>query len=251
MAKSSNANKDRETNLSQKDIYSIPIDDFFKSAFSVDCVIFAYQNKSLEVLLIKRGVDPYKNLWALPGDLVYPNEDLDLAATRVLHDLTSLDDIDVRQVHTFGKVDRHPLGRVITITYTAIVEKSHLNPHPASWAISTEWLPIKKIPKLAFDHAEILKNALSELKRIAKSEPIWANVLPKKFTLTQLQEFYESLYDKKLDKGNFRKKTKDMEFLQKLDEVQQNVKHRPSNLYCFDEKIYEESNQKQELLFNL
>jgi len=101
--------------MSQKDLYSIPIDDFFKSAFSVDCVILGYHQKSLQVLLIKRGVDPFKNSWALPSDLVYPNEDLDYAATRILHDLTSLDDIDVRQIHTFGKVNRHPLGRVITI----------------------------------------------------------------------------------------------------------------------------------------
>jgi 8-oxo-dGTP diphosphatase len=237
--------------MSQKDLYSIPIDDFFKSAFSVDCVILGYHQKSLQVLLIKRGVDPFKNSWALPGDLVYPNEDLDYAATRILHDLTSLDDIDVRQIHTFGKVNRHPLGRVITIAYTAIVEKSHLNPHPASWAISTEWHSIEKTPELAFDHKDILNNALLELKNLAKFEPIWANALPKKFTLTQLQGFYESLYNKKFDKGNFRKKTKEMKFLQKLSELQTNVNHRPSNLYCFNQEIYNLQKQSQELIFDL
>lgn len=241
----------KNSKMTQQDIYTIPIDDFFKSAFSVDCVIFGYQEKSLQVLLIKRGVDPYKNSWALPGDLVYPNEDLDFAAIRVLHDLTSLNHIAVQQVHTFGKVNRHPLGRVITVAYTAIVEKSHINPHPASWAISTDWHPIDKIPKLAFDHKDILANALTELKNLAKSEPIWANALPTKFTLTQLQEFYESLYSKKFDKGNFRKKTREMNFLQKLAELQKNVNHRPSNLYCFNKEIYALEKQNQDLIFDL
>jgi 8-oxo-dGTP diphosphatase len=237
--------------MSQQDLYSIPIDDFFKSAFSVDCVIFGYDGKSLDVLLIKRGTEPFKDFWALPGDLVYPAEDLDVSANRVLHDLTSLDDIPVTQVHTFGKVNRHPLGRVITIAYTAIVEKSHLNPHPASWAEATEWHPVGDVPKLAFDHEEILGNALLHLKNLAKAEPLWANVLPKKFTLTQLQEFYEILFEKKFDKGNFRKKTRDMHFLQKLSELQKNVNHRPSALYEFDEQVYLEQKNVQDLLFDL
>jgi 8-oxo-dGTP diphosphatase len=237
--------------MSQQDLYSIPVDDFFKSAFSVDCVIFGYDGKSLEVLLIKRGAEPFKHFWALPGDLVYPGEDLDVSADRILHDLTSLDDIPVTQVHAFGKVNRHPLGRVITIAYTAIVEKSNINPHPASWAEATEWHPVGEVPKLAFDHEEILGIALTHLKTLAKAEPIWANVLPKKFTITQLQEFYEIIFEKKLDKGNFRKKTREMRFLQKLSELQKNVNHRPSALYKFDEQVYLEQKNMQDLLFDL
>src|SRR5574343_592920 len=103
--------------LAQDDLYSIPIDAFFKSAFSVDCVIFGYHENTLKVLLIERGAEPYGGYWALPGDLVYPNEDLDEAALRILHDLTSLRDIPIKQVKTFGKVNRHPWGRVITIAY--------------------------------------------------------------------------------------------------------------------------------------
>ena len=118
-----------KSRIEQEDLYSIPIDEFFKSAFSVDCVIFGYHERQLKVLLIERGTEPFDGFWALPGDLVYPLEDLDGAASRVLNDLTSINDIPIRQVKTFGKVDRHPLGRVITVGYTAIVEMTDIEPN--------------------------------------------------------------------------------------------------------------------------
>ncbi len=221
--------------LQQDDLYSIPIDAFFKSAFSVDCVIFGYHERELKILLIQRGTDPYENYWALPGDLVYPDEDLDSAATRVLKDLTSLSDIPIRQVHTFGKVDRHPLGRVITVAYLALVEPTDLTPSASSWAKNTRWHPINKVPKLAFDHREILDESLLELKNRILTEDIWVRVLPKKFTLTEFQGVFETILNKKFDKGNFRKKVAKFKFLKQLNEAQTNVSHRPSLLYAFDE----------------
>jgi 8-oxo-dGTP diphosphatase len=226
--------------IQQEDIYSIPIDDFFKSAFSVDCVIFGYHEKQLKVLLIERGTEPFGGFWALPGDLVYPYEDLDAAASRVLKDLTSLSDIAIKQVHTFGKVDRHPLGRVITVAYMAIVEMQDIRPQASSWASDTKWHSIKRLPKLAFDHKEIIMSAYHELQDLVRRQPLWNRVLPEKFTLTQLQEFYETILSKTYDKGNFRKKTQSMFFIQALNESQQNVRHRPSTLYKFDEKKYRE-----------
>ncbi len=241
MKSSKNKNKNR---LEQEDIYSIPIDAFFKSAFSVDCVIFGYHEKELKVLLIQRGTDPYENYWALPGDLVYPHEDLEHAAQRVLRDLTSLPDISMRQVHAFGKVARHPLGRVITIAYTALVEHTEINPLPSNWAKQTKWHSVKKLPRLAFDHEEILKDCHQSIKRLIISEPLWVNVLPEKFTITQLQEIFETVLDKKFDKGNFRKKINGLKFLKPLKESQKNVRHRPSTLFSFDYKVFEKYREK-------
>lgn len=229
--------------LAQDDLYSIPIDAFFKSAFSVDCVIFGYHENTLKVLLIERGAEPYGGFWALPGDLVYPNEDLDEAALRILHDLTSLRDIPIKQVKTFGKVNRHPLGRVITIAYLALVEPTELAPHASSWASDTQWHAIDEIPQLAFDHRDILDASLEELRHRILHEDIWSNVLPKKFTLTQFQAVFETVLGKNFDKGNFRKKLNKCKFLRNLGESQKNVSHRPSLLYAFDAAKYAEMKQ--------
>lgn len=230
--------KNYQPRLLQDDLYSIPIDAFFKSAFSVDCVIFGYHEQELKILLIQRGTEPFENFWALPGDLVYPNEDLDSAATRVLKDLTSLTGIPTQQVHTFGKVNRHPLGRVITIAYLALVEPAEVTPLASSWAKRTQWHPINNVPKLAFDHREILDRSHEDLKTLVLTENLWSSVLPKKFTLSQFQGFFETILDKQFDKGNFRKKLSKYKFLKPLNEVQQNVAHRPSLLYTFDEAKY-------------
>jgi 8-oxo-dGTP diphosphatase len=230
--------------LLQDDLYSIPIDEFFKSAFSVDCVIFGYHECELRVLLIQRGTEPFENYWALPGDLVYPNEDLDSAASRILNDLTTLNNIPIKQVQTFGKVDRHPLGRVITVAYLALVEPADLAPHASSWASQTQWHSINEIPQLAFDHRQILDVSLDELKNRVLQEDIWSKVLPQKFTLTQFQEVFETILGKSFDKGNFRKKVVKYKFLKQLDEAQKNVSHRPSLLYVFDAQKFAEMKSK-------
>ena len=232
--------KDYQPRLQQDDLYSIPIDEFFKSAFSVDCVIFGYHEREFKVLLVQRGTDPYENFWALPGDLVYPNENLDSAATRILKDLTSLSGIPITQVQTFGKVGRHPLGRVITVASLALVAPSDFKPQASSWAKQTSWHSVKLVPQLAFDHQEILDVALIELKSRILRENIWTNVLPEKFTLTAFQEVFETILDTAFDKGNFRKKLAKIKFLKKLEESQQNVSHRPSLLYSFDETKFKE-----------
>jgi 8-oxo-dGTP diphosphatase len=221
------------------DMYSIPIDAFFKSAFSVDCVIFGYHQGDLKVLLIQRGAEPFENFWALPGDLVYPHEDLDAAAYRVLHDLTSVDDVGMKQVQTFGGVNRHPLGRVITVGYMALVELTDLHPVASHWAKQTKWHSLSKLPKLAFDHREILDASSSRLKTLLVEEPIWTRVIPDKFTITEFQDVFETILGRKFDKGNFRKKIQNVKFLKKLTETQQNVRHRPSLLYSFDAKTFE------------
>ena len=144
--------------------YNIPIPDFFKTAFSVDCVIYGYDEDDLKVLLIERGADPYSGFWALPGDLVYPDEDLDSAADRVLKELTGLSNIFVEQVHTFGKVDRHPLGRVVTVAYYALVNVADYDINASSWAENAKWHSLKDMPELAFDHGSIVAATIEELR---------------------------------------------------------------------------------------
>lgn len=213
---------------------------FFKSAFSVDNVIFGFDKGTLKVLLIKRGVQPYINQWALPGDLVYPNEDLDSAAGRVLAELTGLKNVYLEQVHTFGKVDRHPLGRVITIAYYSLIKIDNFVFTPDSWASLVEWHDISKIGDLAFDHSLILETCFQKLKWKVRSYPIGFELLPKKFTLTELQQLYEAILEKELDKRNFRKKLLSTKLLKDLNESQKGVSHRPAKLYAFDDNKYRE-----------
>ena len=213
---------------------------FFKSAFSVDNVIFGFDKGDLKVLLIKRGVQPFMGQWALPGDLVYPNEDLNSAAGRVLGELTGLKDVYLEQVHTFGAVGRHPLGRVITIAYYSLIKIDNFQFTPASLASQVEWHDISKINELAFDHIPILKTCFDKLKWKIRSYPVGFELLPKKFTLTELQKVYEAILEKELDKRNFRKKLLATKLLKDLNESQKGVSHRPAKLYSFDGVKYEE-----------
>ena len=218
------------------------VESFFKSAFSVDNVIFGFDGGDLKILLIQRGAAPYKGKWALPGDLVYPNEDLDTAAERVLEQLTGLRGVYLEQVRAFGAVDRHPLGRVITIAYISLIKISDYTVTPASFAQSAKWHSIGKVGDLAFDHNEILESCLKRLKRKVRMAPIGFELLPPKFTLTELQQLYESILTppKGIDKRNFRKKILSTNLLNDLNEVQEGVAHRPAKLYQFDKEKYEQ-----------
>lgn len=224
-------------------IYDVPIDSFFELAFSIDCVVFGYGKKDLQVLLIQRGAEPYKGLWALPGDLVYPDEDLDTSAGRVLKALTSLPDLNFEQVHTFGAVNRHPLGRVVTVAYYAIVNMKGFNPKAAFWADKAKWHSIKSLPKLAFDHRDIIDYSYKKLKESTMTKPLWNGVIEEKFTLTQLQSFFETVLDKKFDKGNFRKKIDLFQYVKETEEFEKDVPYRPSRLFKFDKKLYQKNEE--------
>ncbi len=214
------------------------VDSFFKSAFSVDNVIFGFDGGDLKVLLIQRGAPPFKGMWALPGDLVYPNENLETAAERVLEQLTGLKGVYLEQVRAFGAVNRHPLGRVITIAFYSLVKTKDFVPTPASFAQRASWHNIHHLDKLAFDHNEILHDCLIQLKYRVRMAPIGFELLPPKFTLTELQQLYESILETELDKRNFRKKILSMNLLEELDETQEGVAHRPAKLYQFDQERY-------------
>lgn len=217
------------------------VDSFFKSAFSVDNVIFGFEDGELNVLLIQRGAAPFQGMWALPGDLVYPNEDLDAAAERVLAQLTGLRDVYLEQVRTFGSVNRHPLGRVITVAYYSLVKTSDFSLKPASFAQTAQWFSVDEVPQLAFDHAEILAACRHQLQLRARREPVGFELLPPKFTLTKLQQLYECLLQTKLEKRNFRKKVLSMDILVELEEIQEGVAHRPARYFQFDRERYDQA----------
>lgn len=219
----------------------IPLDlkKYFNNAFSVDCVVFGFTEGELDVLLIKRGADPYEGLYAIPGDLVDPDEDLDGASKRVLKDLTGLDDVYLEQVGAFGEPDRHPFGRVITVAYYSLIKIEEYSVKASSWATEAHWRDVNTLPKLAFDHSDIVEAAKNQLKDKVRKEPIGFELLPEEFTLSQLQDLYEAVLQQDFDKRNFRKKILSMNLLTDTGRLQDNVSHRPAKLFKFDMEKYE------------
>ncbi|MEM9548652.1 MAG: NUDIX domain-containing protein [Bacteroidota bacterium] len=217
---------------------------FYQSAFSVDNVIFGLDESKLKVLLIRRKGEPYKGEWALPGDLVHPKENLRDAPKRVLKELTGLVDVYLEQVHTFGKVDRHPVGRVITVAYYSLVNIPNVQPRAASFAAEVEWFPVFELESLPFDHLEILHKCIKRLQSTVRIMPIGFELLPEKFTLSDVQDLYEAVLNKSLDKRNFRKKFLSMGILVDVAEYQTGVAHRPAKLFRFETEKYEEFKAK-------
>lgn len=224
--------------------------EIYKSAFSVDNIIFGFDSYKLKVLLIKRREDPYGGMWALPGDIVEPTENLEQAAIRVLDQLTGVKDVFLNQVHTFGEVDRHPRGRVITIAYYSLINIEKVEIKADSFAEQVAWKEVRSLDSLAFDHLKIMETCLARLKQDLKLRPVGFELLPEKFTLTELQRLYEVILEQDLDKRNFRKKILSMGILKTLHELQQGVSHRPAKLYSFDAIKYEEV-KKNGFIFEL
>lgn len=210
------------------------------STMSVDCVIIGFEQDELKVLLYERGMEdePGFSHWALPGGFVKMNEDLDAAAVRVLNQVTGFHDVYMEQVRTFGKADRYPGARVITTAYYALINPRSQKLKLGKDARDARWVSIKALPRLVFDHADILQAAMKKLKRRVRQEPIGFELLPSKFTLTSLQRLYESILDTELDTRNFRKKLLKMGLLIKLSEQQQGVPHRAAFLHKFDRGVY-------------
>ncbi|PZR28039.1 MAG: NUDIX hydrolase [Citrobacter freundii] len=217
------------TNLKTAELEKISHLDYFNIAVSVDCVIFCYENKELKVLVIKSDLEEFSNLYSLLGDLVRPDEDLDSASYRILQERTGMEDVYLEQVHTFGSIDRHPSGRVITTAYYSLIDAKHqklrLNNN------DLHWHPVKNIKKLAFDHKSILDTCLERLREQVMEHPVIFNLLPEKFSLRELQELYEAILSVSLDRRNFRKKIAIKDWLIDLDEMEEDVPHRPGKLY--------------------
>jgi len=211
-----------------------------RPALAVDCVVFGFDEGDLRVLLIQRDVPPFEGQWALPGGFVRADETLDDAARRELEEETAVGKVFLEQLYTFGELERDPRERVVSVAYYALVKLSDHRILAATDARSAAWFAVADTPRLAFDHDRILETALQRLKGKLRYQPIGFELLPLKFTLSQLQHLYEAILETALDKRNFRKKILSMGVLEELDEVEQDVAHRAARLYRFDKKAYRE-----------
>jgi 8-oxo-dGTP diphosphatase len=212
--------------------------EYPRGALTVDCVVFGVDEEELEVMLIQRGQPPFEGKWALPGGFVRVDETLEEAARRELEEETGLRRVFLEQLKTFGAVDRDPRERVVSVAYYALVKLSDHKVKAATDARDAAWFGVHDVPSLAFDHTDILRLALERLRQRLRSQPLGFELLPKRFTLSQLQRLYELVLERKLDKRNFRKRVLAMDLLIETDEVQQDVAHRAARLYCFDERKY-------------
>jgi 8-oxo-dGTP diphosphatase len=224
--------------------------EFPRAALTVDCVVFGFDEGALKVLLIRRGLEPYQNRWALPGGFVRPDETLDDAARRELQEETGLREIYQEQLYTFGAIDRDPRERVISVAYFALVRRADHLPAAATDAAEAAWFEVEKVPALAFDHGKILKLALERLRGKIRWQPVGFELLPKKFTLTQFQALYEAILGRTLDKRNFRKKLLALDLLVALDETTTAASRRPAQLYRFDQRKYQ-TFTRQGFIFDL
>lgn len=218
--------------------------DHPRPAVTVDCVVFGLDEEDLKALLIRRDVEPFAGRWALPGGFVHMDESLEDAALRELSEETGLTRVFLEQLYTFGDPHRDPRGRVVSVAYYALVKLSDHRVKAASDARDAAWFAVSDLPALAFDHDQILQAALERLKGKVRYQPIGFELLPPKFTLTQLQRLYEIVLETTLDKRNFRKKILSMGLLEELDEVQQDVAHRAARLYRFDKAAYRDLARK-------
>jgi 8-oxo-dGTP diphosphatase len=214
--------------------------EFPRAALTVDCVVFGLDETDLKVMLIQRDLVPFEGKWALPGGFVRIDETLEEAARRELQEETGLAKVFLEQLCTFGDVERDPRERVVTVAWYALVRLSDHRVKAATDARAAAWFGMDDLPQLAFDHDRILAVAYERLQNKVRYQPIGFELLPQKFTLTQLQKLYEIILDRTLDKRNFRKKILGMNILQELDEVETDVAHRAARLYRFDKQRYRE-----------
>jgi 8-oxo-dGTP diphosphatase len=199
---------------------------------TVDLVILTIQEQRLRVLLVKRGVRPFEGEYALPGGFVRGDESLEEAAARELEEETGTKDIFLEQLFSFGDPKRDPRGRVVTIAYYALISPDRAQLTAGSDAAMAAWYPVAQVPKLAFDHQNILDVALNRLRGKLEYTTVGFELLPKKFTLSDLQQMYEAILNKSLDKRNFRRKVQALGILRPLKEWQKTGR-KPARLYSF------------------
>lgn len=206
---------------------------------SVDCIIFGFNEKQLQLLIGRRKMDPGRGEWSLYGGFVGINENLKDAANRVILDLTGMKGLYIRQVGAYGKVDRDPGSRVISVAYCALInvkdyDEKLLTKH------GLQWVSLKELPALYSDHKQMISDALAQIRRRINTEPLGFHLLPTLFTLTQLEHVYEAVLDEEIDKRNFRRRIKDIDFIEKTELIDKVTSKRGAALYRFNKKAYEE-----------
>ncbi|HKL15725.1 MAG TPA: NUDIX domain-containing protein [Balneolaceae bacterium] len=210
---------------------------------ALDCIIFGFDRKNLKLLLIKRNFEPKKGEWSLMGSFLRPDESLDEAAGRILYNLTGLTDIYLEQLKGFGEVDRDPVARTISVAYYALINIHGHNEKllPENGA---KWFHMNELPDLIFDHEEMVLLAKKRLRQKASSQPVGFELLPDTFTLPELQQLYEAIYETDLDKRNFRRRILSMNVLEKTDKKQKKYSKKGAYLYKFDEEKYSDQKGK-------
>lgn len=208
-----------------------------KILVAVDCIIFGFDGDAMKALLIERGFEPEKGKWSLMGGFVNASESTDEAAIRVLNQLTGLDNIYMEQLHCFSKVDRDTEGRVVSVAYFALINIADysdqlLHEHEA------RWFSLHEIPELIFDHAAMVALAKERLQQKVANHPIGFELLPERFTLPQLQNLYEAIYEQPLDKRNFTRKILSLAILNKLEEKEKESSRKGAFYYVFDKQKY-------------
>jgi hypothetical protein len=204
---------------------------------SVDCIVFGFENNQLKLLIGRRQMDPGRGEWSLYGGFVRDDEGLDEAANRVLYSLTGLKEIYMKQVGAFGAVDRDPGERVISVAYCALINVNDYD-DKLRQQYELEWADLGQLPKLYSDHNQMVNKAISLLRRRIKTEPLSFNLLPDLFTLTQLQHVYEAILGSPIDKRNFRKRIKQIDFIEKTELIDKKTSKRGAALYRFNKKMY-------------
>lgn len=211
-------------------------------AVTTDCVIFGFNGERLQVLLIERGIEPFKGRWAFPGGFLKMDETAEEGAKRELKEETGLENAYIQQLHTFSAPNRDPRERVITIAYYALIKI--LEVKGGDDAASARWFPLDEIPPLAFDHDYILRMATQRLREQIHFQPIGFELLPEKFTIRELQSLYEAILGINFDRRNFAKKMLHLEILTELDETVWRTPKRKARLYKFNAEKYEELKRK-------
>jgi ADP-ribose pyrophosphatase YjhB (NUDIX family) len=207
---------------------------------AVDCIIFGYDilEKEIKLLLIKRSFEPAMGKWSLAGGFVRENESLDEAASRILYMLTGLRDVYMEQSYTYGAINRDPGARVVSSAYSALIKIQDID-RKLKEQNGAHWQSLARLPKLIFDHRDMVERSLNELRRMIKIKPVGFELLPEKFTLVQLQDLYEAIYQRSIDKRNFRKKILSMNILEKLDEKERTTSKKGAFYYRFIRERYE------------
>ena len=209
---------------------------------TTDCVIFSFDGTKLKVLLVERGIEPYKGRWALPGGFMRMDESAEKGALRELKEETGIEGAYIKQFGTFTNPDRDPRERVITIAYYALIKLQEVRGDDD--AADARWFSLDEVPSLAFDHDMILRTALMELRKQIHFEPVGFELLPEKFTIKELQNLYEAILDVNFDRRNFYNKMKRFEILEQLEERVMPTPKKEAFLFRFNAEKYQELKQK-------
>jgi 8-oxo-dGTP diphosphatase len=236
---------DTAMNPKQKNIKTIlkQLESDDLNGISVDCVIFGFDENELKVLLIKSDLKNFEGKWSLLGDLIGSKEALDEAAYRVLRERTGMDDVYLEQVRSFGETGRHPAARIITVAYCSLINVQHHQLKKLDNEL--HWHRVKQIGDMAFDHKKILEVCYEWLQKRIQEHPLGFSLLPKKFSLRELQNLYEAILGVTLDRRNFRKKFFSMDLLEDTGEYEADVPHRPGKLYKFNYEKYQKKERKK------